>query len=340
MYELKHLRNKRNFSLEKSFYFADKAYSDIRELVCHERPVIFLLYYFYGLPVPYHLLLDRFWFSLNDQGEFDNRSNALNHFFFETGICRPQSDRLITGGMGKILADHCCESTAMIVPTVKHVGGDRLVTAVLVEGDGDHALVSSLRGDDFYIRRSEDLSMLQGRLALEDGHLSFMKVVLEGDNALIRDETAFYQAQKNFAVKAVAEARAEFHRHIGGKNYQVGSSALASYLANRMEDLALYSKQLEAGFHNVLLAKVLWPMTFCFLPYVIAVRRIAEGEETNKNVLSLTQEITDRCGLAANLGHLYARRPTKQASDRFFKVLKDIVETYRDLEKITLADKG
>jgi len=332
------LANTRPVSHDKAFYFGDAAYSDMREIVCHERPIIFVLHYYFGLDVPYDLLRDRYFFSLTTEGELTPASNLMMDFFERSGIVTnvsvPAKDRAIE----EVLEREYGPTTALILPTAKIVAGDRLVTSVMVEGGADSLLVSSLRGDDFYIRREELRKDFTARLALDNDTLQFVRVTVPSGIVQGNDFNSFTREMQSFSTRELTTIFSKFRTAQSAGKHKIGADALAEFLDLQQAQLVKYTQQISEGFNNVLLARVLWPMTFCYLPFVIASRRMAERHSLSPEVGALALSIGDLTGLAANLGHLYARSPVKASGDRFFGTLGRIIEEYRRLERLVLSE--
>ena len=331
------LANTRPVSQDKAFYFGDPAYSDMREIVCHERPIIFVLHYYFGLDVPYDLLRDRYFFTLTTEGELTPASNLMMDFFERSGIVTNVSLPVKDCGIEAVLEREYGPTTALILPTAKIVAGDRLVTSVMVEGGADSFLVSSLRGDDFYIRREEPRKDIIERLAVDNDMLHFVRFKVPSGIAQGNDFNSFTREMQSFSTSELTTILSKFQIAQSGK-HKVGADALAEFLDLQQAQLLKYTQQLSEGFNNVLLARVLWPMTFCYLPFVIASRRMAERQLLSPEVGTLALSIGDLTGLAANLGHLYARSPVKASGDRFFGTLGRIIEEYLRLESLVLSE--
>ncbi len=327
---------------DKSFYFSDPTYSDLRELICHERPILFVLHYYFGLEVPYALLLDRFKFMLTNEAELTTDSDLLARYFNKTGITEPVTISSNGLELTKILSPITTRDVAIIVPLTKLVAGVHLASSVLVELDvfncqkplESRVLVTSLRGDDFYIRREMPLEHVLSNLALTNGKAD--ATILKIPKELLSQDLQEREKFKSFIAQDIEGFSATISK-LPPKRPHVrsfGAAALRDFVQARRCDLQDYRDLLQGGFQNVLLAKVLWPMTFCYLPYVISRRRLAERNRSDHDdpILQMTHRIIDLSGLATNLGFLWGKEPSDHKAERFFSTLDQIVENYAILD--------
>lgn len=369
------LRTKNELQLSPAFYFADEAYSQYRELLCVERPACFVLHYYCGITWTRALLYDRMLFSFDPNDAcIKPCSNEMSLFLESQDVIKTHVAHF-EGGISQFLKLHLASDAALVLPKKTFIGAEKLVTGVLVEGFSDSAvLVTSLRGDDFYIRKNTPISDVTMWLDVEGDKIIYhtvrlspeidnltsksLKNVLEEYNILGR----FYEtllaleelqaprvskrANGDSVLSSVVTLPENSENFVALEPCIYGSVALRAFLeAKKAVGFSFYHERINDGFSNVLLAKVLWPMTFSFSTFLVFLSYLdssnvwfeSYGARLSFISASLNQ-LKKQSETVTNLGMLFGKRPHEVGFMRFFSALSELVDCYTALEKSLIAE--
>lgn len=314
---------------DPAFYFGDRDYTDYRELVCFERPVCFILHYYYGFTVTRLWLFDRMAFTFAN-GELQIRENALTHFLRRKNVV--QEIELQPGeAFVRFLHREINPRSALIAPIETQIGSSRIVTSFLIERLNANTGLdcTCLRGDDFFISRSYDPLEIERRLARENGKVAFHRVNIpfwmENNTRSAADLWNEYGLRQRFLDLLTAHGF-------------IGSGQLSLFLRSRDHGCEYFAVKVREGLLNVLLVEVFWPMLFAYSPFVVFMRYALRekldlglklGSHKVESVLTAIGEQAERI---TNIAYIFGRQPEERNYLRFLAAMRGMIEYYGQLE--------
>jgi hypothetical protein len=315
------------------FYFSDIDYTDYRELVCFERPACFVAHYYFGFKSFRLWLFDRFAFEFSD-GYLTSKHNALKTVLEEQGIASSEDWHTSNGTLADLLSTRISENSAVVLPLETRFGNAVTVTSVLVESISDpKVLYTSLRGDDFFIRKSTSLESLEERLHVENCLVQIHTIA----------DSNFLQLNKDKSPETLwrdlnlaAEFKKTFDDFYGDEPFRaLGFESLVAFQQHLDRGYGHYKKLVTEGFHNVLLSQIFWPMLFAYSPFLVFLRnatRIQLDGLNTQHIDGLLLEISKSAQIVTNLGLMFAKQPSARVYDRFQESLRSLCEHYKRIE--------
>lgn len=313
-------------------------YQDFRELICYERPASILLHFDHGI-----LGLRLFWVDRILLERQDNRiiaqSNKFADFLNMHNVLANVS--ISTKSLEDFAQDLRSEfenesAHAVLLTYGNHLAGELLLSTWMVEynkeNTADPWLVTSLRGDDFYVRRSmstEDLynrsyksnniSEVQ-RLSFSEKILSLARLSL---NDFIRDfniDDSILDASQKLSAKRL-----------------LGDSAGCEILLNQvLESRPQHSDLVEkvaSGFKNVLLVKYFWPIQFHFKPFLVFVKQYLKVKNIQDDFISEEiDSIRIETEILNGLANKYGLNPQSKYLDQFNDYFLSILQRTQAIE--------
>lgn len=325
-------------SQDPEFYFQNTDYSELRELICYERPAAFVLHYYFGFYHSRIWLFDRFDFSLNEQGELESNSNSLAGFFKSSGVIKEQTISMTSKQFGDLLSESCSDTSAVIVPYFSKVAGTEIVSSILVESAGETILTTSLRGDSFHVRQPYSREMLADRLFLQDGMINYYSLTIP--DQIVKSGTLSplnYANQIN--LQAMIKNILTTH-HNRSKTQTVGAKALAGALFLKQSEKDQWIELANQGFSNVLLVKFFWPLQYAFQPFLVFLSSTHRdgilinliGHQVAESLSQRIEIVKFRAKQASNFAILFGKQPGDRFYHSFIESLNFISREYAEIE--------
>lgn len=313
-------------------------YQDFRELICYERPASVLLHFNHGLLGLRLLLVDRILLKTeNDRiiGQSNYFADFLNSYnvLADTRI----STKTVNDFEQDLRQEFENKSTNALLLTYGNVlAGELLLSTWMVEYNIDNKvspwLVSSLRGDDFYIRRPMTTEEIYDKSyksdnATEIQSLSFSKDILSLAQLSLDDFSKAFKVEE--AIHEVSQKLSE--TRLNGS--PAGSEILiAKTTESRPQHDDLINKVTD-GFKNILLVRYFWPIQFHFKPFIIFLNQYLKINNFNDSFLineinSIKTETEILNGLSAK----YGINPQSKTLDQFYQYFLSILNRVQGVE--------
>jgi hypothetical protein len=338
-------------------YFADRDYSDYRELVCFERPTAVLLHYEHSIYYLRLWLYDRFDFEWRDS-ELTTRHNSFDFFLKSSGIVKHNIVTIrienVEDFISKLFND---KADAVLVNYFSRIGESVVVSTLMLEKDQAELLATSLRGDSFYIRKLIQFNELKDKLHLVNNSFEYFTIHIpnslpSGQDTTLKEITHIYNLKSSFK-NAINNFRT--YKKLG--NNITGAQALKAAFNDKIKDFCYWENKVKSGFDNALLVEFFWPIQFAYKPFLIYLSYLDRNNlisyyldnnacsecdhlEKTKVELEIHQLIKNsesNSEILSNLGILFGKRPTEKRFNDFTNQFMNIIKTYEDIENIILV---
>jgi biotin carboxylase len=340
----RYLKNSVPVSLEKDFYFSDPEYAAMRETSCVERPLAFLFRYFFAQPWVPLLFWDRNQFTY-EKNELRSLGSDFSNFFLENQIFEWKTPTPVTLTCD-LVESLASEHQALVLIKETKIAQFEFANSLIVEGSGSGgALVTSLRGDDFYVRRSMDRCELKSffgeAVSREYATIRFLEAWTRESNSV-----QWFNSQRNCVGGFLAHCASRFDSQKAQN--PTGANALQGFLRNaENSDFHALKSAVQDGVGTVLLSRFLWPMTFQVMPFLYFLESacknfqplLAEVRLDVGSLLELCLKLRSDASVATNVGVLFASAPTEANLRRFFRSLQNFVGAFDTLEDTIFSQK-
>lgn len=316
----------------------DYDYQDFRELICYERPACVLLHFQHRINGLRFLLADRI-LILKDNGKLQLLSNDLDQFLRSHQVI---SDVKLTPDLNAFEIENAFISEfsnrnahALLLTYTNEVAGNLLMSTLLVEYHSDQIWkVSSLRGDEFYIRKNVSFSELYERLYIAQNGLEYQRLYFS-DELLQLSNITIADFLNSVSIDARLEQIVEKLNHLKLEGKLVASQALFAQFEEIDFQSDLWQSQVLSGFKNVLLVKAFWPIQFYFQPFLVFVRNYLEqrpSDSTSEMIVRLLHEIKTKTEILTSLANKFGIAPQNRTLESFQSEFSHILGLVQQIE--------
>ncbi|MCG6313286.1 hypothetical protein K6U52_08420 [Vibrio vulnificus] len=320
----------------KEYYFTNRDYDDFRELPCTERPACFLLHFEKKLINIRSLFYDKCNFIYKD-GRLDHLSCFLEKKLYDNGVVssvvikNPKSRRdLISNFFDE--NPNC----ALLVPVFATIGEVTFTTTIYFEYVKDTIVATSLRGDDFYIRKEiNDLSIFE-KLQHENNLLNCWKIDTSNTHNILFSmnpcDFHTFQNVRHCLINIYDESE---------KQEYFGASALRIAIEELDHGFEYWAKMVRSGIDNVLLSKLLWPIQYYYKPFIVylgflvrndCLQQIILDEFSRKKIVNEIDFINKKSKLLTTMALMFGKSKSQDDYKKFSSLMFDVISHYENIE--------
>jgi hypothetical protein len=339
-------------------YFADRDYSDYRELICYERPTAVLLHYEHDITYLRLWLYDRFDFEWKN-GELVNRSNAFDVFLKKSGIVKYDIADIkldeVEEFIHKLFNDG---ADAVLINYFSQIGESTVISTLMLEKNKTGLLATSLRGDSFYVRRLISFNDLKHKLHMVNNSFEYFTIHTPNSFPKIGHDHTLTDISFKFELDSLFNDKVkDYLKHSEKDDSVTGSDALKVAFEDRIKDFDFWKSKIDIGFDNALLVEFFWPIQFTYKPFLIYLGYLErnnlishyfnhpnKGEEQEQlklidHIRTLLKKCETNSEILSNIGILFGKRPTEKRFNDFVNQFRTIIETYNEIEVILFPMK-
>ena len=280
----------------------DPVYQDYRELICYERPASIFLHFEHGLHHLPLLLFDRSLVEKKD-GRVVGMENQFARFLEDHNVLQESELKAQNSDELWIKMQALWQEgpqSVFLMTYFNELSGEILLSTWVVEPIFDESSrqikLTSLRGDDFFVRKTTDFDYFFSKL--HQVNQVFDLQILRFFPSI--KKLAHLAAEEFIGLEKIDLKIEEVAKKISSLRLD-GQAAGTELLIQEVESWQLDSddlaKKVRNGYKSVLLVKFFWPVQFHYKPFLVFVKHYLHAKNILdpdiQTLLQQTNELTD-----------------------------------------------
>jgi len=280
----------------------DPAYQDYRELICYERPASIFLHFEHGLHHLPLLLFDRILVERKN-GRIVGMENQFARFLechnvLQEVELRAQNSEELWIKMHALWRED--PKSVFLMTYSNELSGEILLSTWVVEPIFDESRrqvkLSSLRGDDFFVRKITDFEYFFSKLhqvnkVFEIQTLRFLPTITKLVSLAAEE---FLELEK---IDTKIEDVAKKIRSLRFDGQAAGTELLIQEVESWQLDPDDLAEKARNGYKSIILVKFFWPIQFHYKPFLVFVKHYLQVKKIVdpdiQHLLQQTIELTD-----------------------------------------------